>query len=80
MLLLPQIKIPESPFAVRLEFGFSSAGSDIDNPLKPFFDIMQKRYGFDDRDIWTLFVQKMKVKKGEEYIKFEITKCNQTTA
>ena len=44
--------------------------SDIDNPLKPFLDILQKKYGINDRDINELLVKKTVVKKGDEFIFF----------
>ena len=72
MYTLPSIKLPEPPYSVYYEFGFSSAASDIDNPIKPLQDVLQKRYGFDDKHIHEMIVRKFKVKKGEEYFKFEI--------
>jgi len=67
-LLLPKdIKVKNG---LQLEFGFSSKLSDIDNPVKPFIDILQKKYGFNDRDLTLLNIKKENVKKGEEYIKF----------
>jgi hypothetical protein len=71
MLLLPHIDmIPESDIKLNIEFGFSHAGSDIDNGLKPFIDILQKKYEFNDKNIIELFVRKTKVSKGSEYILF----------
>ena len=70
--LLKPIKLPEPPYKVYYEFGFSSAASDIDNPVKPFQDILSKRYKFDDKLIHEMRVTRKKVKKGSEYIKFEI--------
>ena len=68
-LLLPkEVKITNT---LHLEFGFSSKLADIDNPVKPFIDILQKKYGFNDRDLKNLIIQKEIVKKGEEYIKFK---------
>ena len=72
MWMLPVIKIPEPPFRVNYEFGFSSKNSDIDNPVKLITDILQKKYGFNDKDIYELNIKKKIVKKGSEYIKFEI--------
>ena len=70
---LPKIVIPEEgELSVYYEFGFSSSASDIDNPIKPFQDILQKKYGFNDSRIWKMEVVKVKVKKGEEYVKFQI--------
>jgi len=74
LLLLPKIDIPNPPFKVYYEFGFSSANSDLDNPIKPLQDILQKRYDFNDKDIFEIAAKKVKVKKGDEYLIFEIKK------
>jgi Holliday junction resolvase RusA-like endonuclease len=55
-----------------LRFGLSSKNADIDNPVKPFVDCLQKRYGFNDRHIYKLTVEKVDVKKGDEFIEFEL--------
>ena len=70
--MLPNIKIPKPPFKVSYEFGFSSKAADIDNPVKCFTDILQKKYGFNDKDIYEMSLKKKIVKKGNEYIKFKI--------
>ena len=70
--MLPKIQIPDGDLELFLEWGFSSSGSDWDNPIKPFVDILQKKYGFNDNRIQIAHVKKTKVKKGEEYITFEI--------
>jgi Holliday junction resolvase RusA-like endonuclease len=70
--LLPKIELPKPPLRVIIDFGVSNAGSDWDNPIKPFVDILQKKYGFNDKDIFEGVVKKSKVKKGEEYINFKI--------
>jgi Holliday junction resolvase RusA-like endonuclease len=72
LLMLPKIKIPESPFKLLIELGFSSPLADIDNPLKPILDILQKKYSINDKDIFELNVKKEIVKKGMEYFKFKI--------
>lgn len=73
LFLLPNdLVIPEPPFTVYYEFGFSSRASDLDNPVKPFQDILQKRYKFDDKLIEEMLVRKKKVPKGKEYVKFQI--------
>lgn len=46
--------------------------SDIDNVLKPFIDILQKRYGINDKFIYKIVIEKENVKQGNEYIDFEI--------
>ncbi len=74
MAILPDIEIPDGPLFIELEWGFSSAASDWDNPIKPFQDVLQKRYLFNDSRVMEAYVIKRKVKKGEEYIIFNITK------
>ena len=71
--LLPKIDIGEPPYMIWLEFGFSNMASDIDNPVKPFLDILQKKYGFNDKDVTEMHLKKVKVKKSMEYIKCSIT-------
>jgi Holliday junction resolvase RusA-like endonuclease len=57
---------------IDIVFGFSNSTSDIDNPLKPILDILQKKYGFNDRYIYELNVKKLVVKKGTEFINITI--------
>ena len=70
--LLPSIKLPESPFRVEMVVGFSNKNSDVDNVLKPFLDILQKKYGFNDSKIYYLSIKKEIVPKGSEFIDFSI--------
>lgn len=71
--LLPKnYEIPESPYELHLEFGFSSDASDWDNPIKNFQDILAKKYKFNDKLIKKGVVTTEKVLKGKEYVKFEI--------
>jgi Holliday junction resolvase RusA-like endonuclease len=73
LLILPLInKEFHGKLKVFIEYGFSSKLSDIDNPCKMVLDCMCKKYGFDDRQIYELIQKKEIVKKGEEYIKFQI--------
>lgn len=72
LLTLRPIKMPPAPYYVYYEFGMSNSLSDIDNPVKPLQDILQKKYGFNDKDIMEIHIVKEKVKKGEEYFDFEI--------
>jgi Holliday junction resolvase RusA-like endonuclease len=53
---------------VWLEFGFSNGASDIDNPIKPTLDVLQKKYGFNDKSIWSMHIKKVLVPKGEDYV------------
>lgn len=74
--LLPKMKLPEPPYEIYLEFGFSSKGSDWDNGIKPILDIISDYYGFNDNLIYLATVKKVIVKKGQEYIKFKIKQLN----
>jgi Holliday junction resolvase RusA-like endonuclease len=70
--LLPKAVVTNHKLEIFIEFGFSSTASDIDNPLKPFLDILQKKYNINDKQIYSLNVKKTIVKKGSEFINFEI--------
>ena len=72
MLLDNNLKIPKGLLHLVVKFGLSNKLNDIDNGLKPFIDILQKKYGFNDRDIYKLEVEKVIVPKGQEFIEFEI--------
>lgn len=74
LLRLPKMKIKDEPMKLKIVFGFSNKASDIDNPVKPLMDILQKKYHFNDKNIYKLEVEKVIVKKGSEYLDFEITK------
>ena len=40
--------------ALNFKFGFRRSNSDIDNPVKPLQDILQKHYGFNDKQVYRL--------------------------
>ena len=67
-------KIPLGKLAIIFRFGFSNKMCDWDNPIKPLQDILQKRYKFNDRDVYRASIEKEIVKKGEEFIEFFIEK------
>lgn len=71
MLMLPKLyEVPTKDIRLKIDFGYSSKLSDIDNGLKTFLDCLVKKYGFDDRYIIELHVTKTIVNKGKEHIKF----------
>ncbi len=72
LLTLPPRELPSPPFSVYFEFGLSNSLSDWDNPVKPLQDILQKKYKFNDKDIFEAKVVKKKVQKDFEYFIFEI--------
>ena len=65
---LPAGKLPEPPYRVYYEFGLSRRDADYDNPVKPTQDILQKKYRFDDKEIYEAHIRKVLVKKGHEYV------------
>ena len=78
LLLLPnKFKVPLGRLEIVLKFGFSSKLADWDNPIKPFQDILQKKYNFNDSQIYKAIVIKEIVKKGDEFIEFEIYEKNE---
>jgi hypothetical protein len=73
MLILPKkIDLPEPPFEIHLRWGFSCSSSDWDNPIKPFQDVLQKKYKFNDKLIKKGIVEAVSVPKGQEFIEFNI--------
>lgn len=61
---------------LELNIGFSNVASDLDNAVKPFVDILQKKYKFNDKNIYRLVVEKQIVKRGEDFIEFAIRKIS----
>ena len=73
LLILPKAKEKFSDMLrIELFFGFSNSGADIDNPTKPLLDILQKKYGFNDNQIYEMNLRKCKVEKGKEFISIGI--------
>lgn len=73
--LLPhnqKVIIPPGKLEVFYRFGLSSANSDWDNCIKNFQDALAKKYQFNDKLIFRGIVEKELVKKGLEYVEFEI--------
>jgi len=69
---LPDRIIPAGLLVLRALVRYSSKLSDLDNALKPFIDVLQKRYGFNDNKIYKLEIFKEIVAKGKEEIVFEL--------
>ena len=73
LFLLPKTKEKYTGMLkIDLTYGFSNKLSDIDNPCKLVLDCLCKKYGFDDRQIYTLTQKKEIVKKGDEFIEIKI--------
>lgn len=73
ILRLPNLKINTNvPLQIDMTFGFSNRLCDVDNPVKPVLDILQKKYMINDKNIVSLNLSKEIVKKGNEFIKINI--------
>ena len=72
--MLPKIMKPEGKLALFLRFGMSSKQSDVDNCVKCFQDCLAEKYGFNDKMIYKLSVEKVDCASGAEFIDFEIQK------
>ena len=70
--LLPLIRMPAAPYEIRIKFFFSNRGSDVDNGVKLIVDLMQKKYNFNDREVYRIVAEKEIVKKGNESFQFMI--------
>lgn len=70
--LLPKTSLKQGKLRVWYRFGVSSKVSDGDNLIKAFQDSLADFYGFNDSKIYEWCVEKIDVKKGEEYIDFII--------
>lgn len=69
--MLPNVDIKEFK-QLKITYGFSNMMSDIDNPTKLVLDILQKKYGVNDRDLIYLVLHKEKTSKGSEFIEIEL--------
>lgn len=68
---LPNMIMPYPPYSIKIHYAFSSTLSDIDNPTKLVLDILQKKYKFDDKNIFELILTKEIVSKGNEFIQID---------
>jgi len=72
LFLMPKQIIENKPLELRINYGFSSKGSDIDNPNKMTIDLLSKKLGFNDNLIYKLTVTKEIVPKGKEFFEYEL--------
>lgn len=70
--ILPDLDVPEGKLEVYYRFGVSSKNADYDNCIKQFQDVISKKYGFNDNRIYRAVIEKVDVKKGNEFIQFDI--------
>jgi Holliday junction resolvase RusA-like endonuclease len=69
--LAPKMSLPEGKLQATYRFGVSSKCSDLDNCIKVSQDALAEKYGFNDNRIYKMVVEKVDVKKGEEFVEFE---------
>jgi Holliday junction resolvase RusA-like endonuclease len=67
--LLPNIEVPKGKIKLKITVGYKNKLADIDNFIKPFVDVAQKKYGFNDNQIYRLEIDK---EVGDEFIDFRI--------
>ncbi|MCK6462854.1 MAG: hypothetical protein L6Q29_03505 [Candidatus Pacebacteria bacterium] len=72
LLKLPKLKMGNGKLELYFKFGFSNKGQDIDSSLKPTIDILQKKWGINDKNIYRLIVDKEITKRGEEFIEISL--------
>lgn len=58
---------------LKMEVGFSSPLSDLSNVIKSIEDILVAFYDFDDRQIVRIEMDKVLVRKGDEYMDIVIS-------
>ena len=78
LLLLKPMQTPIDKIYLKVKIGLSSKNADIDNILKPFIDILQIKYNFNDKNIFKITIEKEIVKKKAEYIDFELIEYKET--
>ena len=76
---LPVLKFPnkKAKYGLIVKFGFSNVDADIDNPVKPLQDQIQKKYKINDAQIYHLYVEKCIVPKGQEFIEFDLVELKE---
>lgn len=72
LLKMRPLKFPQGKVSLVIKYGFSNKASDIDNPTKLILDLMQKRYKFNDKDVYEIHSYKTIVPRGEEFWEVEI--------
>lgn len=71
-LMLKKHPLPAPPFKITLICGQSNMGADFDNPVKPFCDVLAKKFGFNDKIIYSGYIEKVEVEKGKEFIMYKL--------
>lgn len=67
MLSLKNKQVPDGDLEIEILWGLDVRG-DVDNPIKPFLDILQEKYQFNDVRVKKITVEKVR----GEFIDFKI--------
>jgi Holliday junction resolvase RusA-like endonuclease len=68
------VRVPSGELTLQMNVYYSNKACDTDNCIKPFVDILQEKYGFNDNRIYHIWIQKILVPKGDEGILFRFKK------
>ena len=65
---------PDAPLFAHYRWGVSNMQSDVDNPTKPFQDVLFDYWGVKQKDhnVEFLILEKHKTAKGQEFIDFHV--------
>lgn len=72
----PHTAIFPKNMVLTMEVGFSSPLSDASNAIKGVEDCIAEHFGFNDRQIVTLRIDKFLVDKGQEYTRIKLRSTN----
>ncbi len=73
MLLLPNIKLPKDiKISMTIERHFSNEAQDIDSSVKLTLDVLQKKWWFNDKQIYQLNMTKKIVPKWMEWFTLDV--------
>ncbi len=68
-----KVVLPDGDLELHFRFGFSSRNADVDNPVKIAQDILCAHLGLkNDNRIRAVSCRAVQVKKGEEFLSFDI--------
>lgn len=76
---IPPQRDPKSMvFELKIQWGFATSLSDVDNPIKTLLDVLQRWFGFNDKQILAISATKKVVGKGNEYINFTLKEIHKS--
>ena len=70
----PPKPAPDASLFAHYVWGFSNSQSDVDNPVKPFQDVLFDTWKMKAKDhqVQFMIIEKATAKKGQEYIGFHV--------